>query len=274
MRMIDRVALLMLVAGNLGLAQQALNLNSGIRLQGRYDGGTADTVRFIDEHGVRHKFNISEIQSLEFNRSKSPEAGASDRYAPDAVTPAFAERGYADTDAAPTAGWTRRAVIPAGTEIVVRTIDPIETRQANPRQHFLASVESDVLDADGNVVIPRGSPAHLIVRSVGDGEIAVDLRSVNVNGRRYILNSENITNMRLREGPGANERTGAFVGGGAVLGTILGAIAGGGKGAAIGALAGGAAGAGAQVLTRGPALHIPSETILRFRLDHPVYLFE
>ena len=55
---------------------------------------------------------------------------------------------------------------------------------------------------------------------------------------------------------------------------MLGAIAGGGKGAAIGALAGGAAGAGAQVLTRGPALEIPPETILRFRLDRPVYLYE
>jgi hypothetical protein len=64
------------------------------------------------------------------------------------------------------------------------------------------------------------------------------------------------------------------VGGGALLGTVLGAIAGGGKGAAIGALAGGAAGAGGEVLTRGEALHIPSEIILRFRLDYPVYLYD
>jgi outer membrane lipoprotein SlyB len=58
-----------------------------------------------------------------------------------------------------------------------------------------------------------------------------------------------------------------------LLGGILGAVAGGGKGAAIGALAGGAAGATAQVLTRRPALKIPPETTLQFRLDQPVYLY-
>jgi hypothetical protein len=131
-----------------------------------------------------------------------------------------------------------------------------------------------VLDPNGNVVIPKGSPAHLIVHSVGGDEIAIDLRSVSVNGRRYILNSEDITNTRVRQGLGANKRTGVFVGGGALLGTVIGALAGDGKGAAIGALAGGAAGAGGQVLTRGHALHIPSETILTFRLDHPVYLYD
>ena len=55
---------------------------------------------------------------------------------------------------------------------------------------------------------------------------------------------------------------------------ILGALAGGGKGAAIGALAGGGAGAATQVLTRGRALHIPPETVLRFRLECPIYLYD
>ncbi|HVX66192.1 MAG TPA: hypothetical protein VHA11_06310, partial [Bryobacteraceae bacterium] len=55
-------------------------------------------------------------------------------------------------------------------------------------------------------------------------------------------------------------------------GTILGAIAGGGKGAAIGAVAGGAAGAGAQVLTRGKDVKVPAETQLTFRLDQPINL--
>ncbi len=267
---IHRITLLLLV-GVAGFAQQVLVLNSGTRLEGRFDGGNADTIRFIDEHGNRHKFNISEIQSLILN----PESIANpDPHGSGAEPTAFVERVYADEDTASNAEWSRSAMIPAGTEIVVRTIDPIEVRQPDPRRHFLASIEQDVRDSDGNVAIPRGSLAHLIVHEVGEGEIAVDLRSVSVNSRRYILNSENITDARIREGVGANKRTGKFVGGGALLGTILGAIGGGGKGAAIGALAGGAAGAGTQVLTRGPALHIPSETILRFRLDHPVNLFE
>lgn len=63
-----------------------------------------------------------------------------------------------------------------------------------------------------------------------------------------------------------------YVGGGAVLGTIIGAIAGGCKGAAIGALAGGAAGAGTEVATKGHTIRIPAESILSFRLDQPYRL--
>lgn len=55
-----------------------------------------------------------------------------------------------------------------------------------------------------------------------------------------------------------------------MFGTLLGALAGGGKGAAIGAVAGGAAGAGAQTVTRGQAVRVPAETVLTFRLDEPL----
>ena len=56
------------------------------------------------------------------------------------------------------------------------------------------------------------------------------------------------------------EQTNEMVGGGAVLGTLIGAIAGGGKGAAIGAVARAGAGAGTQVLTRGKTVKVPAET--------------
>jgi hypothetical protein len=55
-----------------------------------------------------------------------------------------------------------------------------------------------------------------------------------------------------------------------VAGAIIGAIAGGGKGAAIGAAAGGGTGAAVQVLTKGPQVKVPSETLLEFRLQQPV----
>jgi hypothetical protein len=138
----------------------------------------------------------------------------------------------------------------------------------------MATVDNDVVDTNGRVVIPRGSNANLIANDVGHGEIAIDLRSVFVNGQRFILNAEDLTTGNRKPGVGENKRTGEYVGGGAVFGTILGAIAGGGKGAAIGALAGGAAGASAEMLTRGTRLRIPPEAILQFRLDRPVHLYQ
>jgi len=272
MTKIYRAALIFLMAGSLAFAQQVLTLTTGTQLQGRYVGGNANTVEFIDQQGSKHKINISQIQSLVFTGPLPSSTYTG--YDPNASAPTLAERGFVDADFEPKAGWSRTSTLAAGTEILVRTIDPIDVRKPDPRQHFLASIDKDVFDSDGRVAIPRGSLAHLIAHDVGNGEIAIDLRSVSVNGKRYILNSTNITGVHTRDGLGANKRTGAFVGGTALLGTVLGAIAGGGKGAAIGALAGGAAGAGTQVLTRGPKLQIPSETVLSFRMDQPVYLYK
>ena len=75
-----------------------------------------------------------------------------------------------------------------------------------------------------------------------------------------------------QESSSRGERTAKVAGGTAAVGAIIGAIAGGGKGAAIGAGAGAAAGAGAQVITSGQRVRIPSETRLTFVLDNPVRL--
>jgi outer membrane lipoprotein SlyB len=96
------------------------------------------------------------------------------------------------------------------------------------------------------------------------------LRSVTIHGQRYYIPATNET--RTDQGIGKNKRTAKYVGGGALAGTILGAIAGGGKGAAIGAIAGGATGAGAQVLTEGRSVHIPAETQLTFRINQDTTL--
>jgi uncharacterized protein YcfJ len=102
--------------------------------------------------------------------------------------------------------------------------------------------------------------------TTGSPQLVLDLQSITVNGRRYRVSTEDIS-QTSNAGIGKNRRTAEMVGGGAVLGTLLGAIAGGGKGATIGAIAGGAAGGTAQVLTRGRQVKVPAETILRFQLD-------
>ena len=166
----------------------------------------------------------------------------------------------------------QRATIPSGTQIPVRTDQAIhadaDTTSSSPT--YTGKVAEDVLDQDGNVLIPRGSPARLAAMRDGDN-LSLDLRSVTVHGHRYIVESGDVS-AGGKDGVGKNKRTGKYVGGGAIAGTIIGALAGGGKGAAIGALAGGAAGAGAQTLTRGKKLSVPAETTLKFRLEQPLSL--
>ena len=168
----------------------------------------------------------------------------------------------------------------AGTTIQVRNNDTINSQTAREGQAYSAVVATDVLDAEGGVVIPKGSNATLLIKAASDqgrvkgrSDLVVDLDSVEVGGRRYELDTNDIVRQG-KQGIGRNKRTGLFTGGGAILGTVLGAVAGGGTGAAIGAGAGAAAGAGVQTLTRGKAVRIPSETLLHFRLEAPAIIRE
>ena len=161
--------------------------------------------------------------------------------------------------------------IPAGTQVRVRTNQTIDVRDRANGQIYTGTVDRDVTSQNGTVIIPRGSAAELIVNNAGNNDLSVDLESVTVNGRRYMVAAEAYDKAR-GDGLGKNKRTGEFVGGGAALGAIIGAIAGGGKGAAIGAAAGGGAGAGTQILTRGRNVNVPAESVLTFRLEQPFQL--
>jgi hypothetical protein len=130
-------------------------------------------------------------------------------------------------------------------------------------------VADDVTGENGTVLIPKGANAELLVATGDRNDLSVDLESITVRGHRYMVAAEAYDRAR-HTGIGANKRTGEYVGGGALLGTIIGAIAGGGKGAAIGAMAGSGAGAGGEILTRGKAVRVPAETVLSFRLEQPL----
>jgi hypothetical protein len=162
--------------------------------------------------------------------------------------------------------------IGTGTSITVRTNEKIDAKKADGRV-FSAVVDQDVVDAAGNVAIPRGSSVELLVAKASDKDLTLDLDSVTVNGRRYAVTAdESRLSGGQRDGVGKNRRTAEYIGGGAALGAVIGAIAGGGKGAAIGAAAGAGAGAGAQTLTRGKAVKVPAESLLTFRLEQPLQM--
>ena len=163
-----------------------------------------------------------------------------------------------------------RTTIDAETTLVVRTTEPIDVKTADGLV-FRGTIEEDVLDRNGDVAVPVGSTVELLARKNGD-EMTLDLESVTVNGQRYAVLADPSTvgtAGQLESGArtiGANRDTATYIGGGALLGTIIGAVTGGGKGAAIGAAVGAAAGAGAQIVTKGRSVYLPSESVVTFRL--------
>lgn len=179
---------------------------------------------------------------------------------------------------AATANYGNMAV-PAGTEVQIRTNENINADKNSVGRMYSAEIANNVVGQNGQVLIPQGSPANLTVQEVnkggmglGSNQVALALQSVTINGRRYNVASNPTTTQSGNRGIGANKRTAEMTGGGALLGTVIGAIAGGGKGALIGAVVGGAGGAAAQVLTRGNEVKVPAETLLTFKLDQPLML--
>jgi hypothetical protein len=165
------------------------------------------------------------------------------------------------------------ASLQSGTEIKVRADQAITAGSNDVGKVFPGSIAEEVKDANGNTVIPRGARAQLeVVRGDNNKGVALDLRSISYNGQRYTVDSNSSSGGVGGTGIGANKRTAIFVGGGALAGTLLGALAGGGKGAAIGAVLGGAAGAGGQVLTKGNGINVPAEQVVSFKLAQNAYL--
>lgn len=168
--------------------------------------------------------------------------------------------------------------LPAGTQLNIRTNDQITADSQSAGQTFQAEVANNVVDQNGNMIIPIGSPVTLSVQNVsqgtmgvGNNQVALTLQSISVNGVNYTVQSNSQTESGNR-GIGANKRTAEMTGGGAVLGTVIGAIAGGAKGAVIGGVLGAGAGGTAQVLTRGKQVNVPAETLLQFQLAQPLSL--
>jgi hypothetical protein len=171
--------------------------------------------------------------------------------------------------------WKYLDPVPAGTTIQVRTTELIDSQTTDGRI-YKGIVEADVRDAQGQIAIPSGAMAELVVRRDADNDLVLDLDSVTVHGRRYGVDA---TRNRIgggidirNSGIGANKETARNVGGGAVLGAILGAVIGGGDGAAAGAAAGAAVGAGAQILTKGRRVNVPAEALLSYRLQSDMSL--
>jgi hypothetical protein len=254
------LTLLLPIAGG---AQQTIILRDGTQLSGRLTQATDSTLILRDRNGGIHTLDFDRVDSVQFEHGNAPSSPAN---APNGNN-AGDNRGYS---AAPGTGFLSLA---AGTDISVRTNQAINTQSTTESRSFSAQVGKDVVDTNGNLAIPRGSGARLVVRRLNDGVLVLDLQSVSVNGQRYLVDTGSVVPEGDRkDGVGANQRTAEYGGGGAVLGTLLGAIAGGGNGAAIGALAGGAVGVGTEIATRGPIIRVPAETVLNFRLDNKLSL--
>jgi hypothetical protein len=256
-----RVSTVLLAIAALGVAD-TLTLRSGQVVRGEYLGGDARHVKMAVGDRVE-TYSVEDVSDLSFGSGQNM---SSDNDRRDNVVQAAPP----DQPAAAASG----VVIPIGTSITVRMIDPVNSEQSRLGETFRASVDEPVM-VDGQVVVPRGADALTkLVEDQQSGKIAgktvltLVLQQVLVNGRMIDLTSGDVSQSSGSRGA----RSAKVIGGTAALGAIIGALAGGGKGAAIGAGSGAAVGTGAEVLTKGQTVKIPSETRLTFTLQQPAQL--
>jgi hypothetical protein len=176
--------------------------------------------------------------------------------------------------ASPSAQNKKRITVPAGTRILIRMVDSIDSTKQKTGYRFTATLETN-LQAEDSLVAPRGSTlygrlaqASSAGRMSGSSELTLELTDIVINGTSYPL----LTSTYEVKGKGEGGKTAKKVVGGAGLGALIGGLAGGGKGAGIGALAGAGAGTAVAASKKGEQLQIPSETLLEFRLQQPVSL--
>ncbi|HTQ87173.1 MAG TPA: hypothetical protein VMI93_13240 [Candidatus Solibacter sp.] len=167
-----------------------------------------------------------------------------------------------------------QVTIPAGTRILVRMRDSVDSSKNKTGDRFAGTLETDLV-AGNTVVARRGSTvygrlanANAAGRYKGSSQLTLELTDILINGRTYPL----LTSTYEIKGKGEGKETTKKVLGGAGLGALIGGIAGGGTGAAIGAVSGAAVGTGVAASKKGEQLAIPSESLLEFRLQQPASL--
>jgi YMGG-like Gly-zipper len=246
------------------LHADSIKFKNGQTVQGKYLGGTDSQVTFYTNNQLMH-YAIGDIDSITFGGQTSTSSSAA------VATPAPV---VTVPQTAPAPGSGADVVVPAGTHLVVRMIDGIDSDRNKIGDSFQASLEEPLI-VDSTQVAPKGTTvygkleqAKSAGRIEGRSELRLVLTGIVLNGATYNMVTGDYTVQGSSRGKQTAERAGI----GAGLGAVIGAIAGGGKGAAIGAGVGAGAGTAVQVMTHGQQVHVPSETVLNFSLDQPVKL--
>jgi hypothetical protein len=161
--------------------------------------------------------------------------------------------------------------MPAGQELDVRLLTTLDSDTAQPEDRFEATTVVDLVQ-DGRVLVPAGSVVRGLVRDVHRasrtqraGELTLSFDEVVIGGQTYQIRANAVDTIKSEGIRGETGRIAAGAGVGAIVGGIIGGVK--------GALAGILIGAGGTIAaTEGKDVKIPDGTVLRIRLEEPVWV--
>lgn len=259
-------------------AADTLELKDGRIIQGKYMGGTQRTIRFMVDNEVK-LIPVADVLAVTFSEAAAseppakPAAAAAPAPAPAPAATTTAQTATRTTTTPTTAAKATGSVtVPAGTKLLIRMIDGVDSDTNKVGDSFRASLEENLM-VDDVVVAAKGSDvrgrlveAKEAGRLTGRSELKLELTELYVQGQPLLISTGEYA--VAGEGRGGDTAKKAAIG--AAVGAVIGAVAGGGKGAAIGAGVGAGAGTAVQVFTKGEQVKVPSETMLEFELQQPL----
>lgn len=160
---------------------------------------------------------------------------------------------------------TSRAIIPAGTPLIVRIDAGMSSKTHDAGDRFTGVLDA-AIRIRGTAVADKGTEVYGRVvarkRSLQGDELSLELVSIEGSCEDTLyVSTDPLVRRNEKSVASSAVRTGST----AALGAAIGGVAGGGRGAAIGAAAGGAIGA-AGGAGPGRPVEVKAETVLVFRL--------
>ena len=237
--------LLLLVNAGTSLSD-TLELTDGTMVEGKYMGGTQNSFRFqVGDH--TYTYAVTDVLALTIDSSTAAAGAPTQQQTQQVSAPAAAA-----------------VTVPAGTFVLVRMTQAVDSSRHKAGHRFTAQLEADLV-ANNQVAAKRGSNVYGRLteskqagRVAGKSEMTLELTGIMVNNQiKPVVTSEVKAVSAQGSGRSTVRRTAVAAG--------VGAAFGGSKGARRGA----AVGAGVSVLSQGSTINIPADTLLEYRLAAP-----
>ena len=187
-----------------------LHFRSGLTIEGTFLSADTREIKFLGSDGQPKTYPLTVVEGITFAPTSLPASPA-----PKSAV------------AAPTLMPTK-ATVPAGSAILVRMVDSLDTTKTKTGQIFSATLETNLV-ANGILVARKGTAMHGKViksanarRLTGKSELQLELTSIVINGTAHPISTSGFQSKGGSEGKETLKKTA----GGAGLGAIIGAIAG------------------------------------------------